>query len=341
MKAVILVGGEGIRLRPLTNHRPKAMVPICNKPFLEHLIGYLRQFGVTELILALGYLPQPIECYFGDGRSYGVKLTYVVEETPLGTAGALKNAARYLDDNAFFVLNGDVFTTLDLEAMLACHRRTGAKATIALKRVPDPSRFGVVVTDEEERVRAFVEKPPRETAPSHYINAGIYLLEPELLDRIPAGEFSMLEQGLFPQLAQQGEPFHGFKFRSYWRDIGTPDNYLQLHHDLLSRGAVAPQGEGSQIHPQAVVRGKIALGAGAVVEAGATLVGPAAVGPGCHIETGAVVQGAVLWDGVRVGRGARLRRSIVASRCSIGAGCSLENSILGEDETVSLSPLKR
>lgn len=206
MKAVILVGGEGTRLRPLTYSTPKPMVPILNRPFLEHMLKYMKSHHINDVILALCYLPDHIRAYFGNGSDYGVKLTYDVETSPLGTAGAVKNVAQHLDET-FFVFNGDVFTDLNLTAMLDTHRKKSSKATIALTPVDDPSMYGVVETDTNDRVKRFVEKPKREEATTNMINAGIYILEPELLEYIPANQNYMFERGLFPLLLEQGDPF--------------------------------------------------------------------------------------------------------------------------------------
>ncbi|MBE0480396.1 MAG: NDP-sugar synthase, partial [Dehalococcoidia bacterium] len=232
MKAVILVGGEGLRLRPLTCNLPKPMVPVANKPFLEHTIDNLKKHGVDEVILAMGYLPDRIRQYFGDGSTLNIRLIYSVEDTPLGTGGAVKNAERFLDDT-FIVLNGDIYSDLNLTDMVRLHLRRKAKATIALTPVEDPTAYGVVEIDSTSRVKAFIEKPSRESVTSHLINAGTYVLEPELLDMIPAGVHSMVERGLFPDLVKQGAPFLGYPSDAYWIDIGTPQDYIRLHRDLL------------------------------------------------------------------------------------------------------------
>ncbi|MEK7848736.1 MAG: NDP-sugar synthase, partial [Chloroflexota bacterium] len=294
MKALVLVGGQGTRLRPLTFNVPKAMVPVVNRPFLEHIFRYLLDSGISQVVLATSYLPTAIEDYFGDGRRWGLGITYVVEDSPLGTGGAVKNAAALLD-GTFVVLNGDVFTELNLKDMLAFHRQRRALATMALATVEDPSAFGVVVTGPRGRITRFVEKPSRESAPSHHINAGVYILEPELLEYLPpTGTPSMLERDLFPLLAQRRQAFYGYPFSGFWVDAGTPQSYLKLHRHLLLSGKAGridcPEG----IHCQARIDGPVDIAEGTVVEAGARVVGPAALGRGCHIEEGAVVEGSVL-----------------------------------------------
>lgn len=239
LKAVILVGGEGTRLRPLTYGMPKAMVPVLNRPFLEHTIAYLKNYKVKNIILALSYLPEVVQNYFGDGSNSGVQLNYAVEDNPLGTAGAVKNAERYLS-STFVVLNGDVFIGLDIADMLAFHRSKGAKATIALTWVDNPCAFGVVETDSNGRVRRFIEKPSPARVTTNWINAGIYLLEPEVLEHVPTNAHYTFERGLFPLLLELGEPVYGYPFSGYWLDMGTPGKYLRLNCDLLLSKAKAP-----------------------------------------------------------------------------------------------------
>ena len=210
MKAVILAGGEGTRLRPLTCNVPKPMVPILNRPFLEHMLGHLSGHGVDHAILTMWYLPDVIRSHFGNGEGLGLRLSYTLEETPLGTAGAVKNVEDELD-GAFLVLNGDIFTNLDLSAMARFHRESGAMVTIALTQVEDPSAFGVVDMDESGRVSRFVEKPPPGEAPSNWINAGTYLIEREALAHAPGGEHYMFERGLFPKLLEMGAPVYGYQ----------------------------------------------------------------------------------------------------------------------------------
>ncbi|MDP6101047.1 MAG: nucleotidyltransferase family protein, partial [Dehalococcoidia bacterium] len=255
MDAIILVGGLGTRMRPLTLNTPKAMLPVLNSPFLEHTFQYLLDAGINRVVLATCYLPTAIQDYFGDGRRYRLHISYMVEDPPLGTGGAVKNAATQAD-STFLVLNGDVFTDLDLKALIAFHRERKAVATMALATVKDPSAFGVVVTDDEGRITRFVEKPPLDKAPSHHINAGIYILEPHVLDDIPtAGTPSMLEQDLFPMMAKRHHDFYGFPFEGFWLDTGTPQNYLKLHQHLLLSGRRDRIKSHDGIHKNALISG--------------------------------------------------------------------------------------
>ncbi|MBI2868037.1 MAG: nucleotidyltransferase family protein, partial [Chloroflexi bacterium] len=220
MKAVVLVGGEGTRLRPLTCGTPKPMVPVVNKPFLVHTFERLKQHNITEVILAAHYLPDQIKRYFGDGHGLGITLTYSLEESPLGTAGAVKNAEAFLD-NTFFVLNGDVLSDLDITQLLAYHREREAVATLALMPAEDPTSFGVVETSPRGKVRRFLEKPSWESVTTNMVNGGCYVLEPEVLDEMEPGAFCSFEHNLFPRLLQMNLPVYGFPTQGYWIDIGT------------------------------------------------------------------------------------------------------------------------
>mgnify|MGYP001579649591 CR=1 FL=1 len=307
-KAVILVGGEGTRLRPLTLNTHKCMVPIINRPFLEHLLSNLRKHGVREVVFALCHLHNQIVDHFGDGSAFGMKLHYVVEDTPLGTAGAVRNAERFLD-GTFFVLNGDVYTDLDLTALLKLHKRQSAMATIALTYVEDTRAFGVVETAESGRVMRFLEKPQPGVSAAKTVNAGTYVLEPQTLALIPRNQPYMFEHGLFPTLLKDGQPVYGYPSSCYWMDIGTPQRYLDLNQHLLrcepmlgsySHLQNIRRDGGYNIHPLARVRGPVLLGQDCHVGAGAEVIGPTVLGPGCYVEAGARVISSVLWPGARV-----------------------------------------
>lgn len=334
MKAVILVGGEGTRLRPLTCHTTKAMVPILNKPFLEHLLGYLKGHGITDIILAMSYLPQGIQDYFQDGAKMGLSLSYLIEEEPLGTAGAVKNAQGYLDDT-FLMLNGDIFTDLDITSMIAFHREKRAAATIALTPVDDPTAYGLIETDAEGRITRFIEKPRPDEVTTNNINAGIYILEPDILARVPPRKQVSIERETFQQILANGEPMYAFSSQAYWLDMGTPEKYLRLNHDLLLGKAITPidlrEFGQSQVDPSASIRAPALIGEGCVIGPGVKVNGPAVLGPECRIEEGAIIDGAVLWHKVSVGRKAILRNCIVASHCQIGEGSEVsENCVLGD-----------
>ena len=325
MKAVILVGGLGTRLRPLTIKTPKAMVPVLNKPFLEYVIRRLSRHNVTKTILTLNYLPRPIEDHFGDGGNFGLELIYVMEETALGTAGAVKNSQQYLDET-FLVLNGDIFTDLDLTAMMDFHRRKKSKATIALTPVDDPTSYGLIETDAQSRVTRFLEKPTWDQVTTNMINAGTYVLEPEILSYTPAETVSSFERQLFPMLLERDEPMYAYPSPCYWIDIGTPEKYLRLNNDLLS-------GQSNQYHPKSDNR--IIVAGGSEVHPGAQIAGPAVIGSGCKIMERAVIEASVIWNGVEIGPGAVVSESIIADNCQLGAGSISRKAVLGDGVSIA------
>ena len=340
MKAVILVGGEGTRLHPLTLNTPKAMVPILNKPFLEYLILYLKEHSVRDIILTTSYLPHRIQSHFGDGSELGVRLTYLIEEPPLGSAGAVKNASAFLD-KPFFVINGDIITSIDLRAMMRQHRKIKPRVSLALTPVDNPTIYGVVETDGKGMVKHFVEKPGWEEVTTNMINAGIYIIEPEVLSYIPPSTHSTFERYLFPLLLKKGEPIMSYTSASYWIDIGTPEKYLRANHDLLSGKAPSPAtfyaqiSSNSKIHPSAQIEGPVLIGEDCVIARGARVKGPAVLGPRCQLEEDAVIDGAILWPEARVGKKALLKNCIVGYRCYIQDGSQvLDNCVLGDNVVV-------
>jgi mannose-1-phosphate guanylyltransferase len=345
LKAIILVGGEGLRLRPLTCNLPKPMVPIVNRPFLEHMVEHLKRHYIDEIILAICYLPDRIQQHFGDGSSFGVKLSYAVEQTPLGTGGAVKNAEQFLKDT-FLVFNGDIFSDLDLTEMIKFHRAHEAKATIALTPVKDPTSYGVVELNSQNRVKAFIEKPSPERATSNLINAGTYVFEPEVLALIPSGVRSMLERGLFPDLVQRDIPFYGFNSQAYWLDIGKPDDYFKLNHDLLIGKAISclpgkPMAddiwleEGCKIHPSGKLTGPIVMGRGCTIEQDVEISGPTVIGGGCAIGQGSILDEAILWQNVKLGKNVTIRNSVVGNNTVIGDSTWVsDSSIISDNVTV-------
>ena len=331
MKAVILAGGEGTRLRPLTCNVPKPMVPILNRPFLEHVLLRLSGHGVDHAILTMWYLPDVIRSHFGNGEGAGLRLSYALEEKPLGTAGAVKNVEDELN-GPFLVLNGDIFTDLDLGAMARFHRESGSMVTIALTQVEDPSAFGVVEMDERGRVSRFVEKPaPGETS-SNWINAGTYLVEPEALAHAPSGEHYMFERGLFPSLLEMGAPVYGFRSPAYWVDLGTPASYARVHRDLLPAAAGH---DSSSVHASATLSGPVLLGSGCAIGPDAQVHGPVVMGAGCRVGEGARISDAILWKDVLVGRGAELDGCILGDGVSVGDGAFVgAGCIVGDGASV-------
>ncbi|MDO8673379.1 MAG: NDP-sugar synthase [Dehalococcoidia bacterium] len=341
MKAVVLVGGEGTRLRPLTCNIPKPMVPIANRPFLESMIEQLKSHGIDDIILCMGYMPDKIRSYFGDGRDFGVKMTYVVENSPLGTAGAVKNVEELLDGTCF-VFNADIITDLDLTSMLRFHRENCAKVTIALTPVDDPTSYGIVETEAVGRVRRFLEKPGWDEVTTNMINAGTYIIEPEVLKLVPQGVFYMFERGLFPALLQGGESVFGYPSSSYWIDIGTPQRYLAVHHDLLL-GKLASKfpgvrhsdgvwaGEGVRIDPTAKVAGPVIFGRGCIVGGNAHITGPTVVGDNCEIGDGATVEESVVWRDTKIGPHATVKGSMLGEGVCVAEGvCLIGGVVIGD-----------
>jgi NDP-sugar pyrophosphorylase family protein len=339
--AVVLVGGTGTRLRPLTLTVPKQVLPIVEVPMIERVLAYLETHGVEEAVLSLGYLHGAFQALFPDNRCGNVRLTYAVEPEPLDTAGAVGFAARHAGvSERFLVVNGDVLTDLDVTAMVAFHAAKGAEATISLAMVDDPSAFGLVPIDSEGKVVAFVEKPAPGTVGPSYINAGTYVLEPSVLDHIPEGQRISIERQVFPLLAAAGTVY-GFASDAYWTDTGTPVQYLQAQLDLIAgrrpgvpapgahRGdsgvwAVGEPEFGDGVEPPALI------GDGAWVAPDAT-VANSVVGAGCRIHPRARVVESVLMAGVEVGKGAVVSRSILGRAAGVGEGAEVSGlSVIGD-----------
>ena len=327
MKAVVLVGGEGTRLRPLTLTSPKQMLPVVGVPMIERVLGHLAAHGVDEAVLSLGYLPDAFMEAYPDGRAAGVALTYAVEPEPLDTAGAVRFAASFAGvSETFVVVNGDVLTDMDLTGLVAFHRERGAEGTIALHPVADPSAFGVVPTDSEGRVSAFVEKPPRDEAPTNEINAGTYVLEPSVLTRIPEGGRVSIERETFPAMVRDGRLF-ARSDSAYWLDTGTPAAYLEANFDYLAgkRGTVvapdlADNGRGVLIEGESVVSGDV--------------VGPAVIFAGCVVEPGARVEHSILGRGVVVSAGAVVTDSVLMDACHVAGDAKVAGSVMGPRSVV-------
>jgi mannose-1-phosphate guanylyltransferase len=344
MKAILLAGGKGTRLRPLTVHTPKPIVPIFDRPFLQYQIDLLRKLPeIDEVILSLNYQPRRIEEMFGDGDAQGVRLRYVVEPVPLGTAGAVKYAEQYLCDSVV-VLNGDVMTAIDLPAVLRLHRERRAKATIVLTPVENPSAYGLVETDSAGNVHRFLEKPSPDQITCDTINAGIYVLEPDTFDRIPADTAWSIERSYFPSLVERGETFVAYVDRGYWIDIGTPAKYLQVHRDIMDGRFVAPPftnganaawiAADARVEPGAVVEGPCFVDSGAVVKAGARLLPYSVIGKQAHVEEEAVVDGAIVWANTWIGREASVRQAILGRNCHIGRSATVNSGAVLGDKSV-------
>lgn len=317
MRAVVLVGGFGTRLRPLTLHVPKPMLPVGHRPIVELLMNELAAAGVTDVVLALGFKPEPFLAAFPDGTCAGLRLHYAVEPEPLDTAGAIGFAAGQIGmDDTFVVVNGDVLTDLDIASLVRFHRDRGAEATLHLTPVDDPSAYGVVDTDDDGRVRRFVEKPPPGTEPSDEVNAGTYVLEPSVLERIPAGRRVSIEREVFPAMAADRSLF-ALRTDDYWLDTGRPEPYRRANLDLLD--GVRRVGRCVPVEP------------GAVVASTAEVV-HSVVSAGASIGDGARVVDSVVLPGARIGAGAVVSRSVVMGR--VGTGARIDDAVIGADGEV-------
>jgi mannose-1-phosphate guanylyltransferase len=337
------VGGEGTRLRPLTLTAPKQMLPVVEQPMIERVVGHLADHGIDEAVLSLGYRPDAFINAYPSGSIDGVRLSYAVEPTPLDTAGAIRFAAEHAGvDETFVVVNGDVLTDSDISELIAFHRRRAAEATISLTPVDDPSSFGVVVTDDEGRVEAFIEKPPRDEVPTNLINAGTYVMEPSVLARIPSDRRASVERETFPALAEAGTLF-ALGSEAYWLDTGTPDAYLRAHRDLLVGRRLGPPSPGAVLDPsigsgvwrigdvdvQSSLVARSLLGRGATIAAD-VVVEDSVVGAGAVIEEGASVTGSVLLPGARVASKATVERSIIGPGAIVGQRCVIHGlSVIG------------
>lgn len=342
MRAIVLVGGEGTRLRPLTLRTPKQLVPVLNRPLLEHLLLHLKHHGVTAVTLAMTRRSEAVRVAFEDGARLGVAIDYAYEETPLGSGGAIASVAAGWDET-FLVCNGDIITDLDVAAFIAAHRARASELSIALHEVDDPTAFGVVALDGDRRITRFVEKPAIEDAPSRWINAGFWLFEPALLREMDPTTFNRVEDALFPALAAAGRAIHGFHHERYWIDVGNPDAYRRSNLDLLGgAGGALPSrwpvsgvaAEGAVVDPSARIAAPALIGAGTRLDARSTVEGPAVVGERCILRESATVFLSVVWDDVTVGAGARVLDSVVASGAAIGAGATVEGAVVGHGATV-------
>ncbi len=344
MKAILLAGGKGTRLRPLTIHTPKPVVPIFDRAFLHYQIDLLKQVPeIDEVILSLNYQPRRIEEVFGDGTGTGVRVRYVVEPAPLGTGGAIRYAAQGIDDT-LVVFNGDVMTSVDVKAVVAQHRERKAKATIVLTPVDNPTAYGLVETEADGRVRRFLEKPNPDEITCDTINAGIYVLEPDTFDRIPKDVSYSIERAYFPSLIERNEMFVAYVDRGYWIDIGTPEKYVQVHHDMFdgkfagglfatadrTKPIVSPE---ARIDDGVTLTGPCFIDAGVHVKSGAKIGPYTVLGRGAVIEEGADLHDTIVWPNSRIGQSAVVDGPIIGRSCHIGRDSVLKGRSLLGDKT--------
>jgi len=342
MNALLLAGGRGTRLRPLTDTMPKPMVPIMNVSLLERNILRLKSSGVKEFVISTCYRPTYICNRLGDGSKYGVKIHYVHENTPLGTAGAVKNAAKHFTDT-FIVLNSDIVSDINVTKLIEYHKSKKAVATIAVTYVDDPTQYGVIEYDENHYITSFKEKPKKHEVTSNYINAGLYVFEPDILDQIPSNQNVSIEKETFPLLLEKKFKMAVYHNQSYWIDIGTPEKYLKVHRDILDGkcksfeqydakhwnkiGHLILRGENTNIHHNAQIIGPVFVGDHVVIESGA-MIGPyAVIGDNSYISSGCRVLGSVLLDHVHLSKNVKVINTIVGQKCKIGDQKELSNII--------------
>ncbi|CAA9465889.1 MAG: Mannose-1-phosphate guanylyltransferase (EC) / Phosphomannomutase [uncultured Rubrobacteraceae bacterium] len=336
VKAVIMAGGQGTRLRPLTSEQPKPMIPVVNVPCMEHIVNLLKRSGFERIVATLEYMPEVIRAHFGDGSRWGVEMEYSVEEEPLGTAGSVK----YIEDRLgerFVVVSGDALTDVDLGAVLRFHEESGAEVTLVLKKVDDPSEFGIVVVDEDGRVERFLEKPDEDEVFSYTANTGIYVVEPGVLDEVPAGQEYDWSKEVFPKLLDEGRPVYGYVMGadSYWEDIGNIEQYMDAQRAVLDgkvSGVVPPGeeqrrgirvGDGAEAG-EGSLKGPVVVGDGVRISPDAQ-VGPYSVlASGVSVDARATVVGSTVAEGATIGEGAELSGALVGRSCEIRAGARLQ-----------------
>ena len=338
IKALILAGGKGARLRPLALHTPKPIVPLANIPFLFFQIDHIKKAGITEIILSLSYQPRKIIDIFGDGMKYGVIMRYTHEDLPRGTAGAYKAAENLIDDTTV-VLNGDILTDTDLTDVLEYHNRNKAEATIVAARVMTPTGYGLVDTDAYGRVARFTEKPPEDEVTGDTINAGIYVLERSVLAKIPTEGSQSFERDVFPAMLQEGASVYSYLTHGYWQDIGSPQKYLEATFGVISGRMKLPSYPqracltNKWVKKQVTIDSYSILDGGCVIKPG-VVIENSVLGEDCRVEDGALIKDSVIWAGTRIRPGARIERAIVGRQCHIGEGARLRPGTVLGDKTI-------
>ena len=340
-----MAGGEGTRLRPMTANQPKPLLPVANKPIMEHVLRLLKRHGFSETVVTVQFLASLVRNYFGDGEDVGMSLQYATEETPLGTAGSVKNAEDALRDEPFLVISGDALTDIDLSAMVRYHKKNGALVTVGLTRVPNPLEFGIIIVDEDGRIQRFLEKPTWGQVFSDTVNTGIYVMEPEVLAQVPAGEPVDWSGDVFPRLVKDGAPLFGYIADGYWEDVGTHESYLKAQADVLSGRVdteidgfeVSPGvwvAEGAEVDPEAVLTGPLCIGDYSKIEAGAHLREYTVVGSNVVVKEGAFLHRAVVHNNVYIGQGSTLRGCVIGKNTDVMASARIEESAVVGDECV-------
>jgi mannose-1-phosphate guanylyltransferase len=321
MKALILIGGEGTRLRPLTMDTLKCMAPIANRNFIEYQIALLKKYGINDIVLSVCYMPEKVKEIVGNGKKYGVRISYTAEKLPLGTAGAIKNAEKLLDETTI-VMNGDILTDIKLDEMLECHISKNADATIALHEAADPSAYGLVITDAQGMITRFLEKPKESEITSKWINAGIYIFSRKVIDMIPSGLNVSLERQTFPLVIDTKMRLAAFKSSQYWLDIGKIEKYMQANFDVL-------QGRFESLFGDEIADTGIKTGHGSIIDDRAVLSSPVIIGKKCRVAAEARIERSIIWDNVKIGEGAVITNSIIGNGCVVEQGCVIINTVAG------------
>ncbi len=345
MKAVVMAGGEGTRLRPMTANQPKPLLPVANRPIMEHVLRLLKKHGFEETVVTVQFLAALVRNYFGDGEDVGMFLQYATEEMPLGTAGSVKNAEDALKDSPFLVISGDALTDMDLTEMCRFHKENGALVTVGLTRVPDPLEFGIVIADEDGRIQRFLEKPTWGQVFSDTVNTGVYIMEPEVLAEVSAKESVDWSHDVFPKLLARGAPIFGYISDKYWEDVGTLESYMKAQADVLSGKVevdiagfeVSPGmwiAEGADVDPDAVLKGPLVIGDYAKIEAGATIREYSVIGANVVVKEGAFIHRAVVHNNVFVGQGTTLRGCVVGKNTDVMRLARIEEAAVIGDECV-------
>jgi mannose-1-phosphate guanylyltransferase/phosphomannomutase len=345
MKAVVMAGGEGTRLRPMTANQPKPLLPVVNRPIMEHVLRLLKRHGFSETVVTVQFLAALVRNYFGDGEELGMSLQYATEEVPLGTAGSVKNAEEALRDDRFLVISGDALTDIDLSDMVRFHKKNGALVTIGLKRVPNPLEFGIIIVDDDGRVQRFLEKPTWGQVFSDTVNTGVYVMEPEVLDHVAEGTPVDWSGDVFPKLLAEGAPLYGYIAEGYWEDVGTHESYFKAQADMLSGKIdievdgfeVSPGvwvAEGAEVDPEAILKGPLYIGDYAKVEAGAELREFTVLGSNVVVKEGAFLHRAVVHDNVFIGPSTNLRGCVIGKNTDVMAGARIEEGAIVGDECV-------
>src|SRR6266536_2864221 len=340
-----MAGGEGTRLRPMTANQPKPLLPIANRPIMEHVLRLLKRHGLDETVVTTAFLASLVRNYFGDGEDFGMSLQYATEEMPLGTAGSVKNAEAALRDETCLVISGDALTDIDLSAMIRSHKKSGALVTIGLTRVPNPLEFGIIIVDDDGRIQRFLEKPTWGQVFSDTVNTGIYVMEPEVLAEVPAGESVDWSSDVFPVLLERGAPLHGYIADGYWEDVGTHESYLKAQADVLA-GRVEAEidgfevspgvwiAEGAEVDPDAVLKGPLCVGDYAKIEPGVELREFTVIGSNVVVKEGAFLHRAVVHNNVYVGPAANLRGCVIGKNTDVMGSVRIEEGAIVGDECV-------